>query len=452
MKVVVVGIDGCSWRVLEPLLEQQRLPHIASLIEGGTRGDMLNLGQSESPVIWTTIATGRHPDEHRIFGFTGYYGSRWPLKGRHLPRVGSVPGFLRRVLLKTGIVCRSSVRSYQRGKKAFWTMASQADRTVGVVNWWVTHPPEPVNGFIVSDMANYWRLIIRSRSGIGSVEREAHLGVRDSVHPPQDPRTVTGWHALDEEELLSRARRFARIEGGDVESFREQKTFRRRNPLSVLKFCIYQDCFAINALKHMLAECEKQPDMTAVYLGGLDGVSHTFWKYAFPEDFGSVEADGLERYRNTLFGYYRWVDEVLGDLMELVDRDQTAVLLLSDHGFESAPHKEATQGISGAHENAPDGVFVLSGPGLRAGGRADARSIDIAPTVLHLLGLPVGRDMPGRVLGECLERAGPADQPVSYVDSWEGREGLAAPQPDRSVGEAADEQVVDRLKALGYMD
>lgn len=448
MRVLIIGIDGFSWNVLGPLLEAGELPHLAKLARAGVRGEMDNLGQTESPIIWTTIATGKHPDQHRILGFTGMFGRRWPLKGRDLPWFKALPRVARRAMLRLGMAYEGSVRSFQRKVKALWNMADEGGLSAGMASWWASHPPEPVRGFNVSDLANYALLVIRSQMGLGDMDEEARMGLDNMVHPPHDPGVVSSWFEIDDERILQMARDFAPID--DEEGFLALDTFRRDEPLSVLKFSIYQDNFAVRALTGMREEIGYQPDLMGLYLGGADAVSHTFWKYLFPEDFTTVEPEKMARFGDTIRSYYRYVDSMVGELLGCVDEEETVVIAMSDHGFESVPEGEGAGQISGSHDNAPPGVFLARGPGMKAGAQADTRSIDLAPTVLHLLGLPVGRDMPGRVVREAIADELLEERPVRFIPTWEGGDERAkAAAVDE---EAVDQKVLDRLKTLGYFD
>ena len=201
MKVLVIGIDGMSWAVLNRLLPTGKLPNLSSFVAEGAHGRMQNLGETESPIIWTTIATGKLPEQHRIFGFTGYFGRHWPVRGRELPWFTGLPRTARRALLRTGMVYRGSVRSFMRKCKALWNMVSDAGRTVGMASWWASHPPEPVSGFNVSDLANFALLTIRSRQGLAKKDEEARMGLDTLVHPPQDGELVASWYRMEDEEF-----------------------------------------------------------------------------------------------------------------------------------------------------------------------------------------------------------------------------------------------------------
>jgi hypothetical protein len=76
--------------------------------------------------------------------------------------------------------------------------------------------------------------------------------------------------------------------------------------------------------------------------------------------------------------------------------------------------------MSGTHAGAPDGVFMAAGDGIREGARARGASVlDVTPTVLYLMGLPVARDMEGRVLTEILDDEFARAHPVTFIPSYE---------------------------------
>jgi len=69
-RVLVVGIDGATLRVVAPLLAAGRLPNLAALAREGVHGPLRSMPPLESPRIWNTIATGKVPEKHGITGFT----------------------------------------------------------------------------------------------------------------------------------------------------------------------------------------------------------------------------------------------------------------------------------------------------------------------------------------------------------------------------------------------
>jgi hypothetical protein len=83
---------------------------------------------------------------------------------------------------------------------------------------------------------------------------------------------------------------------------------------------------------------------------------------------------------------------------------------------------------SGTHAGAPDGVLLAVGDGIRAGAvLQDASVLDVAPTILYLMGLPVARDMEGRVLTEIIEEEFTRAHHLSFVPSYDAVAGAEAP-------------------------
>jgi len=101
---------------------------------------------------------------------------------------------------------------------------------------------------------------------------------------------------------------------------------------------------------------------------------------------------------------------------------------VSAHGLEPTPLWRRLLGVlsgtrvaSASHETAPDGLLVVVGEGIRPSVlMAGCSALDVAPTLLYLLGLPVPRDMEGRVLTEILEPAFAREHPVTFIPSYEG--------------------------------
>jgi predicted AlkP superfamily phosphohydrolase/phosphomutase len=104
------------------------------------------------------------------------------------------------------------------------------------------------------------------------------------------------------------------------------------------------------------------------------------------------------------------------------------------------------EGHSGDH--AMDGLLLGAGPPFRRGEKLKgARAVDIAPTVLHLLGAPAAQDMEGVVLERMLDPAWAAGHPVRLVRSYGPHE---TGEPD-AISTEADERIRDELRALGYI-
>jgi predicted AlkP superfamily phosphohydrolase/phosphomutase len=80
MKVLVLGLDGATWDLLEPLLQDGLLPNLARLREQGSSGSLRSVFPPLSPVAWTGVMTGKNSGKHGIFEFLEHAHN--PLHGR----------------------------------------------------------------------------------------------------------------------------------------------------------------------------------------------------------------------------------------------------------------------------------------------------------------------------------------------------------------------------------
>jgi predicted AlkP superfamily phosphohydrolase/phosphomutase len=124
-KVIVIGLDGADWRLLEPWIQDKKLPTIAKLVSEGVTGKLRSTIRPESSVAWSSFSTGVNPGKHGVFGFMEQVEGGYSFQ------------------LANG----SSVRA-----RRFWEIISDYGLKVGLLNIPFTYPPAPVNGFMVTGM------------------------------------------------------------------------------------------------------------------------------------------------------------------------------------------------------------------------------------------------------------------------------------------------------------
>lgn len=122
-QVVVIGLDGGSFRTLEPWIRDGSLPNLRDLIEHGASGPLRTVVPPETATAWSSFMTGKNPGKHGVFGFTA--------KERGTGRI--VP-----------------VSAASRTGTAFWDLLSDAGKRVLVLNVPTTYPPHPLNGVCIS--------------------------------------------------------------------------------------------------------------------------------------------------------------------------------------------------------------------------------------------------------------------------------------------------------------
>lgn len=261
-RVVVVGLDGLTFRVLSPLLKEGRLPTFERLLSEGAWGSLMTYGTASSPRIWTSMATGRKTRDHGIDDFVkvgrGY--SAIPFK------------------------------SGDRRVKAIWNILSEQQRSVSIVDWHITYPPEEVHGTMVT------RLM---------------LELEGRTHPPELDHEVSAWR--EQVQLPPRS------------------TGRRNVDRSIR--------MPFEIAEHLAQTADAPYELTAIYSTVPDSVSHGFWKDYEPDAFDSalwrIDASRESERSEIIPKVYEAFDREIGTLLAALD-DATLLVVVSDHGLEAA--------------------------------------------------------------------------------------------------------------------
>ncbi len=299
-RVAVIGVDGCDWGKLGPLVEAGRLPTFERLMDEGSYGPLLSIEPLVSPRIWTTIATGKTADKHGIEGF---------VNDRNVP-----------------------VNATMWKATPIWDIVSGYGAPVGIVGWYVTWPVEPRNGFVISDRVHS---LLR-----GPLQAAQSLGGA----PTNDRLEAFGGFEFD-----PGYKRYPHSEKRYLQNRIVDEPLR----WGYLRDLVYSE-FAF-------ALCPTyRPALTAVYFRGIDFVQHFFWKYADPEPFGGVTSGEEAAYGGVIGNYYEYTDRLLERLLEALGND-VSVILVSDHGFQPRLDPDPSRPeLTGMHDL--KGVFIASGP------------------------------------------------------------------------------------------
>jgi len=421
-KLFVFGLDAATWNVITPMIQAGQLPNIAGLVREGSFGNLSSHPPVQSPPMWTTIATGFLPEKHGIDGF-----------------MAPLPGSNREV----------PVTSNMRKVKAFWNILSENDTSVGVVGWWPSWPAEEVDGFMVAQRA--WPMNW-SRNGIPfGAARDANgdLVVQDfpgRTYPESLYEQFEQFVVTEEDVTAEELGRFFADSGFTDPA----KQFHAR--------WVYAKDRTFTDAGLWLVE-RYRPDVFAIFLHGTDVTAHYYWGYQTSEGFDVDEADA-RMYGGVVRSYYRFVDEAIGKFLAIAPAD-AAVLVISDHGFETVRDlvepwekgEEIRTEIGGKDvpwDHSLTGVYIMKGPGVRAGHRGpDAAVEDVTPTLLAYLGIAVGEDMDGRPIESIFEAEDLAARPVAYVATHESGD----PRGDEAPLESpVDDGIKEKLRSLGYIE
>ena len=404
--VVVLGLDGASWDLLDPFMKRGLLPNLAKLRAEGAWGPLKSIEPTSSPVVWTTIATGKTPEKHGITSFV-----RFPTGNTGKP---------------------SPVASTMRRGKALWNILSKRGYDVAIDGWFVTWPVQAVNGRMISD--------------------RAHWGERDArgVFPPAYLAELPTPTMEDAKRAVPDFMQFEL----DPSHLDPAAT----DPEQALNFLVFdrfaraylRDLFYLQAGERMLAD-GPLPRFFALYLRGTDDVQHGFWKFMRPDLFENVTTEQAERFGEVIERYWQWTDAAVGKILSRYDGTPRLVLVVSDHGAGPAvgEYKVVTKeylNLSGSHRD--EGILIANGPAVRRGAKVEQASVyDITPTILRYLGEPVAKDMDGKPL-DGLFTSLLTGKPVESVETYdEPDDVLHADAPSK-----AEDKALEHLRSLGYIE
>ncbi|MEM9887209.1 MAG: alkaline phosphatase family protein [Bacteroidota bacterium] len=404
-KLLLIGWDGADWKTINPLIDQGLLPNLEKLVNQGTIGNLATLDPAYSPMLWSSIGTGKRPYKHGVLGFN--------------EPVPSSEEEIRPVL------------SLSRKCKAIWNILTQEGYKTHLVGWWPSHPAEPINGVAISNFfqrattasADNWEL---TPNAVHPMEAAAHFA-QFRIHPQE----ITGNHLFP-----------------FIPNINELGSHFSQHITQLVRI-IAENSSLQAAFTNIIRT--REWDFASVYFDGIDRTCHEFMRY-HPPKRPHIPQDEFDLFKDVIVGMYRFHDMMLGRLVELAGEEAT-IILVSDHGFQpdhlrprNIPYEPA--GI--AYEHSPYGIFLAKGKGIKQDSLVYGASLlDITPTILHHFDLPIGRDMDGMPLLSIYENP----NVPKHIASWEevvGESGM--PKAAFLNNKGALDDMMQQLIDLGYID
>jgi predicted AlkP superfamily phosphohydrolase/phosphomutase len=383
-RLLIVGIDGADWSLIEPLMAEGKLPNLSKLVESGVSCNLKSLEpRQKSPAVWTSIATGKLPEKHGI--------------GDYLDPA-----------------TKNLMTSNQRKVRTVWDILGENGRTVGVIGWLVSWPAEPLNGYVVTDYFYYV-----PKAGQPFPEKTASpselASEIDSLRVLPESVSDVDVASLADMAAVPGREEIARL------PFRERFAEARASGekmsglVAGLRDLIARDRTFFRVARHLMRT--HSTDVVAIYFRGVDTASHRFWAASHrgevPFEVSRTEAAVFGK---TMERAYERTDVMLGALVKAFGDDAT-IIVCSDHGFEGP---KRGQEVGGTNDHGPVGILVMAGEGIRRGAKLDEQSVcDITPTILALFGLPAASDMDGKAVREALTDDFLAVHPVREIASYE---------------------------------
>ncbi len=441
-RVIVLGIDGGTWDVIEPMMAAGELPNLKKLYDGGLHGVLTSRPPILSPVVWTTIFTGFLYEKH-------------------------------------GVKDWKTSQSVNRRVSAIWEILREKEKRVDVFNVPATWPPDAIRGSMLSGFplsgatfaGNTGEVVTREQLEGGKLTAAVREN-RDAIREAAASLAAGQWSPWLPGKVASRpqfrgALRVFRIDDDKIyvtplyrtddglvisepRELRAQVTEKIGEPYipegpgwsrwadEDTPVVLYDHLEQVFSIQSKAAEeyVGGDWDLFLYVMTLVDRVSHPYWAYGHAGEFPTLDPERAKKFANAVPNAYRRTDEELGKLLARAGGNPY-VIIVSDHGFQSSVDKSKP---IGTHN--PDGIYLVSGPGITAKRGEPTWIEDVTPTILYLLGLPVAQDMDGKPFPDVLAMIGRAPEKIASYETL-GRD---------ATDEPVDADTWESLKGLGYVD
>lgn len=274
-RTVLIGLDGATFDVLEPLVYRGVMPFLKGFWQAGSRSGLRSVVPPLTPPAWTSLATGRSPGRHGVFDFF--------LKEKNTPHI--------RFATSRDVACET-----------VWSIANRNRCRVTALNFPLMMPPPHLDGHVV---AGGWMTPRQLRLGCFPE------GLYDTLRkiPGFDPRSIAMDMAAEEKALEG-------CEPEEYESWIRTHIDRERQWFTILE--------------HLMRE--EPSGLTALLFDGVDKILHLCWRFLVPEGGEGTLEPWEQRVRDASLAYFSELDRLLAGIDALAGPAST-VLIASDHGF-----------------------------------------------------------------------------------------------------------------------
>lgn len=122
--LLILGWDGAEWSHIERLCKEGQLPQLSQMLNFGLQCPISSLQPMLSPLLWTSVVTGKRAHDHGVLGF-----------------------------VEQSLEGPKAISSLQRKGPALWNILSEAKLKTQVLNWWPSNPAEEIEGTFISNLA-----------------------------------------------------------------------------------------------------------------------------------------------------------------------------------------------------------------------------------------------------------------------------------------------------------
>jgi predicted AlkP superfamily phosphohydrolase/phosphomutase len=393
-RVTVIAIDAGSLDLITSATAEGRLPNFGRILDAGAVRHLATLHPTSAEAVWAAVATGKLPQKNGVRSAGIYRLAGGGGSVQLLPDYCFAHG-----LERFGFLVEEAHTSATFRTRTLWSILSTNGFSVGVVGWPLTQPAPAVRGYLVSD--TYHRVALTA-SGIDEPS---------AIYPPElqlDALAAMESATTGAPPVVMVSLGGAYGSGADTRQETPARTDR-----------VY------DRIAQAMAR-GRPAQVTLTRYQGLDPIGHYFLRYAVPSEFGDVTDEERRRLGPVLERHYSVIDEAIGRAMAALGPDDLLVVV---SGFGMEPlgigkrlieRMIGDPDISGTHEAAPDGFLMAYGASV-ARGRQQARAsvVDVTPTILYFLGLPIGRDMDGYARTDLFQRSFTEERPITFIPTYD---------------------------------
>jgi len=395
--VTILAIDAASLELITNATADGRLPNFGRLLDAGAVMHLATIHPTSAEAVWAAAATGKLPQKNGVrslgtYRFAGL-GRFNAGAARRSETLQLLPEYCyANALLRFGLLAEDPHTSAAFRTRPFWSILSALNIPVAVAGWPLTQPAPAVLGYLVSD--DYPRRVV----GAGAAVEDA-----SSVSPP--------------DALAELADVIDALPPEDTEAVPAARGSVRETPGRIDR--------TVDQIVQTL-ETTRPTQVAAVRYQSLDPIGHYYLRYATPSAFGDVTDDERRRLGPVLEAHYALIDGAIGRVMDTLGPEDL-LLVVSGYGMEplglGKRLLERVLGdpeLSGTHENGPDGFLIAYGASVARNRNLPRGSVvDLVPTMLYFMGLPIGRDMDGFARTDIFPPAFSEAHPLTYIPTYD---------------------------------
>jgi predicted AlkP superfamily phosphohydrolase/phosphomutase len=386
-RVTMILLDGASLSFITPATAEGRLPNLGKLLDNGAAMHLATIRPTQPAPAWAVATTGKLPQVNGVRSAATFsFGA-----GNH--EIELLPDMcFARALVHLGLIEEHLNLSTTLRARPVWQILSAFGMSVGITGLPLTNPVFPVRGFLVSDRAH--TVVDATTPGVSG----ALVYPRDAFVTPSPLGESVDAPVIDPPQATIDPERLAR----DL------------SPRDAWYRAIARDL-----------EGRFDPQVRAVRFVGIDIAGHYYLRFAQPRAFGDVSDEERRRLGTVLDEQYAAIDREIGERLAALGPNDV-LFVVSAFGLEPVSIGKrllarmlGEPDITGTHEGAPDGFLIAYGSRVRRARLPVGSIADVTPTLLYLLGLPVGRDMQGTARTDLFTREFSETRPLTFITTYD---------------------------------